>query len=99
MTGVFTKVAVESCAGQEEPFADSFIRQSFVPARQSFLTVSDILTAQHFVERIAQRDLAVLELSFLDNHHRKMLLGGNVILVLLLLFVPPLQTRGEKVGG
>ena len=82
---------------QIKSFAAAFICQSFVPARQTFLAVFHVFTAQDFVQSITQRNFTRHELPILNHHHRERTFGRDVIRILLLLFEAPLQTCREEI--
>src|SRR5712692_3863107 len=97
MTGVFADMAMKANVWEVQTLADTFIGQSFVPTRQTFLAILHIFTAQHFVQSVSQRHFARRQLSVFHYRHRKRAFGGDMIRVLLLLFEPSLQSGREEI--
>src|SRR5713226_7484155 len=97
MTRVFADMAMKAHVGKAQTLADTFIGQSLVPTRQTFLAILHIFTAQHFVQSVPQRHFARRQLSVFHYGHRKRAFSGDMIRVLLLLFEPSLQTSREEI--
>src|SRR3712207_872574 len=84
---------------QVESFTRPLLCLHSVPARNSFFTVFDVLFAQQFVQRIAQRYFARIQLTILNNSHREVFICREVIGVLLAFLVATLQSCREEVSG
>src|ERR1700741_2841681 len=85
--------------GKKQTFAAAFVGQALVPARQSFFAVFDILGAQDFVQRVAQRHFRIFELIVFDGFLLKVLITSEIAVLLLVFFLFSFQTRRKKVRG
>ena len=75
----------------------AFVRERLVPTLHRAFAIFDVLAAQDFVERIAQRHFARHEFSIFDDHQSETPVCGDVLVVLFLLFVASLEAGGEEV--
>src|SRR5215213_186461 len=93
-----THVPVEARVWQIEALTDTFVSKHFVPTREPLFAILHVLAAQYFVQRIAQRHFARLELTIFGNRHREVFIRREVIRVLLAFLVTALQSRCEEVS-
>src|SRR5215204_2606493 len=98
VAGVLADVTVEARRGEPELVVHALLGDVLVPALKRALAVAHVLAAQHLVEGVAHRHLALRESSVLDHGERERALGQHVLVVLLLLLIAPLQTGSEEVG-
>jgi len=72
-------MAIKTCVGQVDSLADSFVRERFVPSRQTLFAVFHILITQHLIQRITHGHFALVELTILNHSHADLLVGDHVI--------------------
>src|SRR5215204_1524491 len=99
VAGVLADVTVEARRGEPELVVHALLGDVLVPALKRALAVAHVLAAQHLVQGIAQRHLALTDAAALDDRQREGVFADEMVGVLLLLLVASLQPRGEEVCG